>query len=73
VAATGVSVVRMPRSQEEKDHGQDYRLKNGLRNGRIMLDAFSAMPGLWPKTHGEMQKVMSLLKEQEDSIPVSFG
>jgi hypothetical protein len=58
----------MSNEEMAKAHSRDYRLKNGLRNGRIMLDAFSDLPGLWPKTHGEMQKVMALLKEQEDHI-----
>jgi hypothetical protein len=67
-AGTGVSVARMSNEQMAKDHSRDYRLKHSLLNARIMIDAYTELPGLWPKTHGEMQKVMALLKEQEDHI-----
>jgi hypothetical protein len=59
-----------PLSEQDQAWRRDTAFQNRCRDIRIELAAFLNEPNskLWPKTHQEIQKVMGLLVEQEQSV-----
>jgi hypothetical protein len=68
----------MSNEEMDKAHCRDYRTKNSLRDLRITLTNHPVMDStedqrpMWPRTYQEIQRVIALLKEQEDSIVWSW-